>query len=65
MASIPRIGIDAMGGDFGPRTVTEGAVLALKEMPGRLHITLVGDEAELRESLRQLKAESLPIDFGA
>lgn len=51
-----------MGGDFGPRTVTEGAVLALKEMPGRLHITLVGDEAELRESLRQLKAESLPID---
>lgn len=51
-----------MGGDFGPRTVTEGAVLALQEMPGRLHITLVGDEGELRDALRQLKAESLPID---
>jgi glycerol-3-phosphate acyltransferase PlsX len=62
MGSIPRIGIDAMGGDFGPRTVTEGAVLALQELPGRLHITLVGDEGELRDSLRQLKAESLPID---
>jgi glycerol-3-phosphate acyltransferase PlsX len=62
MGSIPRIGIDAMGGDFGSTTVTEGAVLALKEMPGRLHITLVGDEGELRASLRRLKAESLPID---
>jgi len=62
MGSIPRIGIDAMGGDFGSHTVTEGAVLALKELPGRLHITLVGDEAQLRESLRHLKAESLPIE---
>ena len=35
MASIPRIGIDAMGGDFGPSEVAEGTVLALREMPGR------------------------------
>jgi glycerol-3-phosphate acyltransferase PlsX len=62
MGSIPRIGIDAMGGDFGPHTVTEGAVQALKEMPGRLHITLVGDEVQIRDSLRKLKAESLPIE---
>lgn len=62
MGSIPRIGIDAMGGDHGSRTVTEGAVQAVREMPGRLHITLVGDETELRDSLKQLKAESLPIE---
>jgi glycerol-3-phosphate acyltransferase PlsX len=63
MGSIPRIGIDAMGGDFGSQTVTEGTVQALKEMPGRFHITLVGHEGELRESLKRLKAEHLPIDI--
>ena len=48
MNSIPRIGIDAMGGDFGPGPVAEGAALALKEWPGRFALTLVGDEAEIR-----------------
>src|SRR6516164_877853 len=44
MTSVPRIGIDAMGGDFGPKPVAEGAALALREWPGRFRLTLVGDE---------------------
>ena len=36
MNPIPRIGIDAMGGDFGPGPVAEGAALALKEWPGEI-----------------------------
>jgi glycerol-3-phosphate acyltransferase PlsX len=52
MTSVPRIGIDAMGGDFGPRPVAEGAALALREWPGRCRLTLVGDEAEIRAALR-------------
>jgi glycerol-3-phosphate acyltransferase PlsX len=52
MTSVPRIGIDAMGGDFGPRPVAEGAALALRERPGRFRLTLVGDEAEIRAALR-------------
>ena len=63
MSPIPRIGIDAMGGDFGPLPVAEGAALALRAWPGRFHLTLVGDEAEIREALRRTRADSLPIEI--
>jgi len=62
MASVPRIGIDAMGGDFGPSAVAEGTVLALRELPGRLRVTLVGDESEIRRALKEHHADGLPID---
>ncbi len=62
MSQIPRIGIDAMGGDFGPVPVAEGAAAALRESPGRFQLTLVGDEAEIRAALRRAHADSLPID---
>src|SRR5262249_53194939 len=52
MTLVPRIGIDAMGGDFGPKPVAEGAALALREWPGRFRLTLVGDEAEIRTALK-------------
>jgi glycerol-3-phosphate acyltransferase PlsX len=61
MASIPRIGIDAMGGDHGPSVVAEGAVLAFREMPGRFELTLVGDEAQIRPALHRAHADALPI----
>jgi len=62
MASVPRIGIDAMGGDFGPSEIAEGAVLAFREMPGRFQITLVGDESEIRQALHYAHAEGLAIE---
>jgi glycerol-3-phosphate acyltransferase PlsX len=62
MASIPRIGIDAMGGDFGPAEVALGTMLALREMPGRCEVTLVGDEPEIRRALKKVRAEKYPID---
>ena len=55
MSVIPRIGIDAMGGDLGPSVVAAGTVLAFREMPGRFSVTLVGDEAEIRPALRRAK----------
>src|SRR5512134_795652 len=58
MTSIPRIGIDAMGGDFGPVPVAEGAALALREWPGRFRLTLVGDEAEIRDALKRDHVEA-------
>jgi phosphate acyltransferase len=63
MSDIPRIGIDAMGGDFGPGPVAEGVALALRERPGRCRLTLVGDEAEIRAALKRARAESLPVDI--
>jgi glycerol-3-phosphate acyltransferase PlsX len=60
--AIPRIGIDAMGGDHGVAAVAEGVALAFAEMPGRFTITLIGDETEIRPALRKSGAEALPID---
>jgi len=62
MASVPHIGIDAMGGDFGPTAVAEGTVLAFREMPGRFRVTLVGDEAEIRQALRKAHSGGLAIE---
>ncbi len=62
MASVPRIGIDAMGGDFGPSVVAEGTALAFKEMPGQFEIVLVGDEAEIGHSLKRVHANGYPIE---
>jgi len=61
MSSVPRIGIDAMGGDFGPLPVVEGSAHALRERPGRFELTLVGDEPSIRAALRKTRAEALPI----
>ena len=62
MAGIPRIGIDAMGGDLGPAVVAEGTVLAFREMPGRFAITLVGDDGEIRPALKRAGADGLEIE---
>src|SRR5262249_32339008 len=62
MPEVPRIGVDAMGGDFGPAVVAEGTVSACREMPGQFHLTLVGDEVEIRSQLKRLHAEDLGID---
>jgi glycerol-3-phosphate acyltransferase PlsX len=45
------IAVDAMGGDHGPAPNIEGAILAAKELG--VTITLVGDEAQLRQELRR------------
>jgi glycerol-3-phosphate acyltransferase PlsX len=49
-----------MGGDHGATVVTEGAVLACRELG--VGVSLVGPEAALRRDLARLGAESLPID---
>jgi phosphate acyltransferase len=61
MASIPRIGIDAMGGDHGPSEVVCGTALALREMPGRFEITLVGDEQEIRRALKHERLDDQSV----
>ena len=62
MAGIPRIGIDAMGGDLGPSAVAAGTVMAFREMPGRFTVTLVGDEGVIRPALQHAGADGLPIE---
>jgi glycerol-3-phosphate acyltransferase PlsX len=46
---IPRIAVDAMGGDHAPEEIVAGALLAAREGLGRM--LLVGDEARMRPLL--------------
>ncbi len=62
MGGIPRIGIDAMGGDLGPSAVATGTVMAFREMPGRFTVTLVGDEGVIRPALQRAGGAGLPIE---
>jgi glycerol-3-phosphate acyltransferase PlsX len=50
--SLPRVAVDAMGGDHGPAVVVEGAVLASREH--HLAVSLVGPTGRLRGELERL-----------
>ena len=49
-----KIALDAMGGDFAPRAIIEGAVLATKELPKESKIILIGPEDIIKEHLKEL-----------
>ena len=56
-----KIAVDAMGGDFAPQAVVDGAVLAAQEYGAE--IILVGIEQSVRDALaRHPAAASLPIE---
>jgi glycerol-3-phosphate acyltransferase PlsX len=63
MAPVPRIGIDAMGGDHGPAVIVDGAVSAIRDMPGRFQVVLIGDETELRPALHRSGGDLLGIEL--
>ena len=48
-----RIGIDAMGGDFAPKAVIGGAVLAMKELHRGSVIVLIGDKNKIADELKK------------
>ena len=61
--AIPTIGVDAMGGDFGPSVTVPGVVMALREFPGRFRIVLLGDLEEVKDAWAKARAQDLPIEF--
>ena len=50
-----RIAVDAMGGDFAPRAVVEGAYLYQKETNVSNELVLIGDRTEIVENLNRYK----------
>jgi glycerol-3-phosphate acyltransferase PlsX len=54
-----KIAVDAMGGDFAPQTIVEGAVLASKKYG--LKVVLVGDEDQVSKELSKYPTSKLPI----
>jgi glycerol-3-phosphate acyltransferase PlsX len=58
---MPRIAVDAMGADAGPRVEVEGVVAAVRERG--TSVVLVGDEPRLRAELKALGAEGEKIEI--
>jgi len=54
-----KIAVDAMGGDFAPRAIVEGAVLASKKFG--MKVVLVGDEDQVGKELTKHPTSKLPI----
>jgi phosphate acyltransferase len=54
-----KIVVDAMGGDFAPGVVVDGAVLAVKEY--ELEVVLVGDQAQINPLLAKKKYDPKKI----
>lgn len=55
-----KIAVDAMGGDFAPAAVVEGAVLAWREFG--VESILVGAPARIEAELSRLDARSIPLE---
>jgi glycerol-3-phosphate acyltransferase PlsX len=56
-----KIALDAMGGDFGPAVVVEGAVAAAREFG--LASVLVGDKSAVEREILRLSAQDLPLSI--
>jgi glycerol-3-phosphate acyltransferase PlsX len=53
-----RIGLDAMGGDYAPKAVVEGAILAQKELSNEDTIVLFGRSADILQILNENGVDS-------
>ncbi len=48
-----KIALDAMGGDFAPKAIIDGAILALNSFPKDIHIVLLGKEDVIKSHLSE------------
>lgn len=58
-----RIAVDAMGGDFAPRAIVEGVIMAASELPADITIVLIGRENSIREILQEHGFESPVVEI--
>lgn len=58
-----KIAVDAMGGDFAPRNIVEGAALALAEYSQIAKLFLVGDAAQVESELKRVKCNDRRIEI--
>ena len=58
-----RIGLDVMGGDYAPKAIVEGAVMALNEIGESDRIVLIGDESAILEELKSLNISPDSFDI--
>ncbi len=56
-----RIAVDAMGGDYAPNVVVQGAIAAARELG--VHVILVGDRDVLGQKLKSRDVRRLPLSI--
>src|SRR5213594_850285 len=56
-----KVAVDAMGGDYGPRVVVEGAVAAVREFGAA--VILVGDRSAINREVVRLDAQSVALEI--
>jgi glycerol-3-phosphate acyltransferase PlsX len=56
-----KIAIDAMGGDYAPEAIVDGAIQAARVARGRYELILVGDEHQIRKELSKYDVKKLPL----
>ncbi len=62
-SALPRIAIDAMGGDFAPANIVEGAVNLIRQSGEIARLILVGDADAIRAELRRLGAPEADFEI--
>ena len=55
------IGLDMMGGDFAPLEAVKGVSQYLSEQNGSAHLTLIGDETQVKAAFTELKVPTTNI----
>lgn len=58
-----RVALDAMGGDYAPQAVVQGAVLALQEARDRIDLVLVGNQKEIASELNNLGISNPSVEI--
>jgi phosphate acyltransferase len=58
-----RIALDAMGGDYAPKNIIEGAALGLKELPEIEKLYLVGDATAIGAELKRLECKDPRVEI--
>ncbi len=58
-----RIALDAMGGDYAPKNIIEGAALGLKEFTEIEKLFLVGDSTAIENELKRLECTDSRIEI--
>ena len=58
-----RIALDAMGGDYAPQNIIEGAALGLKEFPEIDKLYLVGDTTAIERELNRLECKDSRVEI--
>ncbi|HLO46159.1 MAG TPA: phosphate acyltransferase PlsX [Leadbetterella sp.] len=58
-----KIAVDAMGGDFAPKAIIEGAVMAASELPEDYQIVLIGKQDAMLQVLHDLEYRKDAIEM--